>query len=170
MTTRGEVLQRKLESRGMEQFAEGEVVHFVPAGRKWVEKSAEPETQEHLWGRIRNAAAAAELTVDAYLDTPQGEALFGTYAAMQSVEKSEFPHGKAAGDAAKAAAGTTKRLQPGEGRKMASDVIAADVARIRKEHPNWSEAETWSWALENDSHAIETYNRGEIAERESRRK
>jgi hypothetical protein len=53
---------------------------------------------------------------------------------------------------------------------MASDVIAEDVKRIRKEHPNWSEAETWSWALEHDQHAIDTYTRGEIAERLSRTK
>lgn len=81
-----------------------------------------------------------------------------------AVAKAEtVPHTKAA------TAVKERRLQPGEGRKMASDVIAADVKRIRKEHPNWSEAKTWSWALENDPHAIETYNRGELAERELRR-
>jgi hypothetical protein len=88
----------------------------------------------------------------------------------EPVQQAEFPlASKAAGDKAKAEAGTAKRLVPGEARKMASDIIAADVKRIRKEHPNWSEAKTWSWALENDEHAILTYNRGEQAERESRR-
>ena len=91
----------------------------------------------------------------------------------QPVAKAEVPHTKADGDAAKAAAGTAvkeRKLRPGEGRKMASDVIAEDVKRIRKEHPNWSEAKTWSWALENDQHAIDTYTRGEIAEAQSRTK
>lgn len=135
-----------------------------------VEKSEQPETQAGIWQRIENAASANDLTVTAYLDTAQGEALFARWA-VEPVEKAEFPRTKADADAAKAKAdgGAAKRLQPGEGRRMASDVIAEDVKRIRKEHPNWSEAETWSWALENDQHAIDTYSRGEIAEAQSRK-
>ena len=178
--TRGERLVARLEARGMEQFAEainkhegvtigGEKVRFVRESAAPVAK-AEP-TQAEVWQRIETAASANELTVDAYLDTAQGEALFGSYAAMQPVEKAEFPHTAEDGDKAKAAAAAKERkLRPGEGRKMASDVIAEDVKRIRKEHPNWSEAETWSWALEHDQHAIDTYTRGEIAEAQSRTK
>ena len=77
-------------------------------------------------------------------------------------------HHKDPGNEAKAVA--VARLEPGEGRAMATEIIGAEVKLARKAHPEWSEAKAWDYVLEHSPHAIATYTRGELAEQTTRRR
>lgn len=94
----------------------------------------------------------------------------------QPVQQAVFPHTKADADRAKAKAeggGTavkeSSKLQPGQGRQFATEILANMVQKLRKSKPNISEADAWVQVLDTPEGAG-WYNSGEIAEQESRRK
>ena len=61
-------------------------------------------------------------------------------------------------------------MAPGEGRKMATEIIQAAVDDLRKAHPGkYSEAAAWDYLLANDKHVQDVYAMGELVEGEARR-